>query len=117
MHEQYPLDTKRLKEYNRIKYKGVAPSWELIQKVIKASGLKCQSHFEMVWGIARKILTQVKNGDKSLPLRYWHIFYDFKKMRRAANQKPVAEKEKANVEILSKNKDIIDALKLSQSAG
>jgi len=113
MASEFPIQTAELKKYNIRKYKGIPPDWELIRKVIKRSGLKFQSHFEMVWGISHKILTQVKRGDKVLPCRYWHIFYDFDNIRTETKKKIEEKKEASHkkVNILETNKKLLDDLK------
>lgn len=113
MANEFPLQPAELKKYNIRKYKGIPPDWELIRKVIKRSGLKFQSHFELVWGISHKILTQVKRGDKVLPCRYWHIFYDFDNIKKVTKKRIEEKKEVARkkVNVLVTNKQLLDELK------
>lgn len=85
MEVAFPLDPKRLRKFNFAKYKGIPPSWELIESVIKKSGLKRLARFECVWLMPTDTLTWYKNGKKVLPAKYWHIFYEFE----AINQKYV----------------------------
>lgn len=77
METYFPHDPKELRKFNLARYKGIPPSWELIEKVIKKSGLKMLSKFEYVWFMPRSTLTWYKTGEKILPAKYWHIFYDF----------------------------------------
>lgn len=110
MSREYPINPQQLREHNIIKYKGIAPSWELIEKVIKRSGLKFQARFELVWGIPHKMLTQVKNGDKELPCKYWHIFYDFDNIKKSVIEKQNTKvKPSPTSHVLSNNKNILDA--------
>lgn len=73
----FPLNPSELNTFNIKRYNGIPPSWTLIEKVIKKSGLKRQSRFELIWNIHKRGLTKYKNGHEILPARYWHIFYDF----------------------------------------
>ena len=73
----FPQNPKELRIYNLKKYNGITPSWDLIEQVVKKSGLKRLAIFEYVWEIPSDTLTLYKNGERGLPARYWHIFYDF----------------------------------------
>lgn len=119
MPSEYPLNPQKLREYNITKFKGIPPTWEMIEKVIKKSGLKFQTRFEMVWGISHKILTQVKRGDKKLPCAYWHIFYDFDTIRVETKKKIEQKKEVAQKKsyIPITNKKLLDDFKTRQPAG
>lgn len=109
---EFPLNPQKLREYNIVKYRGVPPTWDLIQKTIKRSGLKFQNRFELVWGIPHKILTQVKRGDKELPCKYWHIFYDFDNIKKQTIEKiEVAKRVPAKSNVLETNKNILDGFK------
>lgn len=71
------MNPKMLRKYNFMRYQGVPPSQELIEKVVKKSGLKFFARFEVVWAMPKDVLTLVKNGHRNLPAKYWHIFYEF----------------------------------------
>lgn len=73
----FPHNPVDLNAFNIKRYKGEPPSWSLIEKVIKKSGLKRQSKFEALWNIPKRTLTKYNNGHVILPARYWHIFHDF----------------------------------------
>ena len=70
-----------------MKYHGVQPSWELVLKVIKKSGLKTRMNFQRTWGIPGQMLNQYKGGERDIPARYWHIFYEYDAMTKILAQK------------------------------
>lgn len=100
-----------------MRYQGIPPSQELIDKVIRKSGLKHATQFEIVWAIPTNTLTMVKQGGRYLPVKYWHIFYDFEfvvqKYRKIKENKNILPKK---VTINITNKTSIDELKRQQSA-
>ena len=59
---------------NKSKYKR-PPTWDMVQSFADELGMDIM-HFERFYGIPYSTLTQVKNGRKPLPIRYWHIFYE-----------------------------------------
>jgi hypothetical protein len=69
-----------LKKRNMMKYHGIQPSWELVMKVIKKSGLKTRMNFQRTWGIPGQVLNQYKGGERDIPAHYWHIFYEYDAM-------------------------------------
>lgn len=73
----FPKDPKQLRKFNLIRYNETPPSWELIERVVKKSKIKRMYLFEAVWGIPKGSLTLYKTGERILPVKYWHIFYDF----------------------------------------
>lgn len=86
------LDKFSLKERNQVKYAGVQPSWELVLKIIKKSGLKTRMKFQRVWGIPGQVLNQYKCGERGIPPQYWHIFYEFDDLVKILKDKVKATK-------------------------
>lgn len=118
----FPTDTKKLREFNFIRYNGVPPSWDLIKKVIEKSKLKRQYKFERVWGIPIGTIQLYKNGFRDLPSTYWNIFYDFDIVNQKYNKKtkPVKKintKFSTANKINDPNKHEIDEFKTRQPAG
>lgn len=93
----FPKDPKQLRKFNILRYKEIPPSWELIESAIKKSKLKRQYVFEDIWGIPKGSLTLYKSGERLLPARYWHIFYEFELVNQiygniAKKNKPLLDK-------------------------
>jgi len=112
MEAEILLSSKNLRKYNFIRYKGIPPSPELIDKVVKKSGLKFFSKFEMVWALPERSLTKAKNELIPLAPKYWHIFYDFDAVRQmytAEVKKTKQVNEKST--LLQSNKNLIDGLR------
>jgi hypothetical protein len=76
-----------LKKRNMMKYHGIQPSWELVMKVIKKSGLKTRMNFQRTWGIPGQVLNQYKGGERDIPAHYWHIFYEYDAMVKILMEK------------------------------
>lgn len=111
MQHQYPINQKQLREYNFKKYRGVAPSWELIKKVISDSGLKFMYKFELVFGIPQQSLKLYKNSHRGLPATYWHIFYDFDSVI-SVNRKSRYKKKPTKMDtVLGTNKSTINDIR------
>lgn len=110
MDANFPTDPKALRRYNLARYKGVPPSWDLIEKVLKKSGLQKQERFASAWMMARCTLTWYKNGEKPLPAKYWHIFYEFEYLHQMYAKPKRKQKRVApnNASILPINKKILD---------
>lgn len=112
MEAQILLSNKNLRKYNLIRYKAVHPPQKLIEKVIKDSGLKFFSRFEIVWGIPKDVLTQVKRKKRGLPPKYWHIFYDFDIANQIyAKERKQTKKASKQQTILQTNKSVVDGLR------
>lgn len=110
MRHEYPINSKELRKYNLMRYKGIQPSWELIESVIKRSGVKKMARFEYAWGMPTDTLTLYKTGQRDLPPIYWHIFYDFDIVNQL--YKPTHESKRINKKkhtVLPTNKMILDA--------
>lgn len=108
----FPKDPKRLRKFNMIRYRSTPPSWELIEQVIEKSGLKMLARFEYAWLIPKDTLTLYKNGERGLPARYWHIFYDFNIVNQKYSKLNTKRtKEKKSHAILHTNKLIINGSK------
>lgn len=73
----FPIDHKKLRAYNTQLYKGIPPTWELIEEAVKKSKLKRLAVFERIHQIPQRTLTRYKNGHFMLPAIYWHIFYEY----------------------------------------
>lgn len=117
MEGRLTINPKMLRKYNIMRYQGIPPSQDLIDKVVKKSGLKRYLTFETVWGIPAGTLTLVNIGERSLPVKYWHIFYDFEFVL----QKYSKIKQKNNflpkkTTITPTSKTSIDELKRHQSS-
>jgi hypothetical protein len=86
------LDKFSLKRRNIVKYAGEQPSWELVLRVIKKSGLNSRMNFQRVWGIPGQVLNQYKHGERDIPPQYWHIFYEFDELVKILKEKVKARK-------------------------
>lgn len=53
----------------------VGPTWEQIEKVIKAHGVNF-SQFERYYGMYDHFITQIKRGERKLSPKYWHIIFE-----------------------------------------
>lgn len=120
MDVSFPTDSKELREFNFIRYKGMPPSLDLIRKVIEKSRLKRQVRFERVWGIPKGTIRLYLNGHRELPLTYWHIFYDFDTISQKYRKKikPLQKKRtisSTDASVLEPNKAFIDDFKHKQS--
>lgn len=116
MSSDFSFDARAMKERNIIKYKGVEPPWELIEHVVKKSGLRTIKRFETVWGIPARSIDQRKMGARELPAKYWHIFYEFDKIKTAGRKKnkiakKAEPKPEVNSGVLITNKQILDGFK------
>lgn len=108
--------TKELRESNLVRYKGVSPSIDKVNEVIKKSNLTRNS-FEITFGIVLKTIERYVYGYRGLPVVYWHIFYEFdnlekfydtfkvKKRRIRKNKK----EELPPIQTPENNKNLIDA--------
>jgi hypothetical protein len=56
-----------------------APSIEQIKKVIDAHGV-VTPQFERFYDMPEKTLQKTLRGERSVPVKYWHIFYECLKM-------------------------------------
>jgi hypothetical protein len=113
MDDNFPLDPKELRKFNIIRYRGEQPTWDLVEKVIKKSGLKFMFKFEDVWGIPNQTLKRYKSGRMFLPAKYWHIFYDFELVNKTQHIKLHKKNKSTKIHsqkgiISSINKNIID---------
>jgi hypothetical protein len=109
MEKLFPVNGKELRRQNAVKYKATPPSWEVIQSAIEKSGLKRMVIFEDVWGIPRGTLTLYKCGERVLPVRYWHIFYDFDTINQIYTKSQKKSKPLQNkTTILTTNKTLLD---------
>lgn len=105
---------------NLIAYKGKQPSIELVTQCLEKSGLTRQS-FEIAYGIVIKTIQRYQRGLRGMPVKYWHIFYEFDTLdkfystfvvKQKRKQKKVEKEQKKNEpEISSTNKAIIDAIR------
>lgn len=105
--------SKELKINNFIRYGGIPPSWEMVAAVVKKSGLKRLVRFERVWQIPEGSLTLYNIGVRDLPIKYWHIFYDYDS---AANMVKKNKQEKTSPQaksttILTTNQYTINDIK------
>ena len=105
------LNSKALRKYNIIKYKGVAPSWDAIELAVKKSKFKTYVIFEAVWGIPRGTLTLCKCNHREMPARYWHIFYDFDIVYKLFIQKNDKKNISNKNTVLNTNKQLVDGLR------
>lgn len=62
---------------NLIKYRE-APSPELVQQVVAASGMK-KAMFERTYGLYKDAIKQAINQKAKIPTRLWHLFYEYNK--------------------------------------
>lgn len=105
---------KELSEKNLIKYKGKAPSVELVVNILKESELS-KDRFELIYGLPEKTLERYILGKRGMPDVYWHIFYEFnnlEKFYRNFKVKKVQKKKEVvspSPTIADNNKSIIDA--------
>lgn len=108
----FPKDPKQLRKFNMMRYGSVPPSWELIEKVVRKSGLKMLSKFEYAWLMPRSTLTWYKTGVKNLPAKYWHIFYEFEVVgQKYSKLKSKTKMTSDSTYILKSNKQIINGSK------
>lgn len=110
---------REIEEKNLIKYKGKPPSMEVVNACVEKAGLKYRYHFEKIYGIPEKTIERYDKGLRSMPVRYWHIFYEFDtldkfyatfKIRKKRQVKEIAKREVQQV-ISSTNQSIIDAFR------
>lgn len=106
----FPVNTKELRKFNLKRYNGTPPSWELIEQVVKKSKLKRLAIFENVWEMPNDTLSLYKNSERGLPVKYWHIFYDFdlinQKYSKLHTKRQNSDKKPT---ILSTNKKLLNA--------
>lgn len=102
------------------RYKGVPPSVDIVRKCVDDSGMSRRS-FELVYGIVEKSIQRYYKGQRSLPVCYWHIFYEFNNLdnfytnftkKKKREKKKVEVQQPKPVPVISEsNKSIIDAFR------
>lgn len=82
------LDIERT---NKSKYKG-PPTFKHIEKRLKQFNMK-GAHFELYFGIPGGTISKVKNGERAMPVKFWHLIF------QGINQIP---KNKTKIETVTK---------------
>jgi hypothetical protein len=57
------------------------PSIQLILKVVKDAGVKA-TQFELYFGIPKGTIKQIKHGSRSMPVRFWELFYEWSENKK-----------------------------------
>lgn len=114
---------QQLRDYNLIHYKGKQPSRELVKSILEKSGLSYTSFYK-IYGLADKTIERYLNGLREMPVKYWHIFYEFdhlevfyskfnlrhkRELRLKKTKEEPKEESEPEINISSQNKSIINA--------
>ena len=103
--------SKQARNYNIVKYNGRPPDRELILKTVKRSGLKSKVIFEAVWGMPRGTITLSINNYRDMPIRYWHIFYEYDVVYQLYKNQKKKKISNKNVTPLITNKQLVDGFR------